>query len=98
MPAALGPPSLHAPFLLLPPPQAEAEQRAKAKEDLKAFLLSNEVNKKIKEEQAERERQEDVRYMQQQAAQLDRQERERQQLLERVRAVQVGPKLPVTWH
>jgi hypothetical protein len=47
MPAALGPPSLHAPFLLLPPPQAEAEQRAKAKEDLKAFLLSNEVNKKV---------------------------------------------------
>lgn len=35
------------------------------------------------------ERQEDVRYMQQQAAQLDKQERERQQLLERVRAVQV---------
>lgn len=44
----------------------------------------------IKEEEAERERQQDVRYMQQQAAQLDKQERERQQLLERVRAVQVS--------
>ncbi|EFN54646.1 hypothetical protein CHLNCDRAFT_135206 [Chlorella variabilis] len=68
--------------------EAEAAAKAKAKEELKAFLLSNEANKKIKEEQAEVERQEDVRYMQQQAAQLDKQERERQQLLERVRAVQ----------
>ncbi|KAI3423837.1 hypothetical protein D9Q98_009673 [Chlorella vulgaris] len=68
--------------------EAEAASKAKAKSELKAFLLSNEVNKKIKEEEAERERQQDVRYMQQQAAQLDKQERERQQLLERVRAVQ----------
>jgi hypothetical protein len=29
------------------PPQAEAACKAKAKEDLKAFLLSNEVNKKV---------------------------------------------------
>ncbi len=44
----------------------------------------------IREEQAEAERQQDVVYMRQQAAQLDKQERERQQLLEKVKAVQVG--------
>ena len=44
----------------------------------------------IKEAEAERERQADVRYLAQMAAQLDKQERDRQQLLERVRAVQVG--------
>lgn len=150
--------------------QAEAAAKAKAKEDLKAFLLSNEINKKarralgpsgtrelfamscplhvfggavrqfgtcpraaawscpsshsavlscaallrcppsacfahcpgpglpacpaapqIREEQAEAEQQQDIIYMQQQAAQLDRQERERQQMLEKVKAVQVGP-------
>lgn len=68
--------------------EAEAAAKAKAKEDLKAFLLSNEINKKIREEQAEVERQQDIVYMQQQAAQLDKQERERQQLLEKVKAVQ----------
>lgn len=68
--------------------EAEAAAKAKAKEDLKAFLLSNEINKKIREEQAEAERQQDIIYMQQQAAQLDRQERERQQMLEKVKAVQ----------
>ncbi|KAL4421469.1 hypothetical protein ABPG75_010760 [Micractinium tetrahymenae] len=68
--------------------EAEAAAKAKAKEDLKAFLLSNEINKKIREEQAEAERQQDIVYMQQQAAQLDKQERERQQLLEKVKAVQ----------
>lgn len=31
----------------VPVPQAEAAARAKAKEDLKAFLLSNEANKKV---------------------------------------------------
>ncbi|KAL4432214.1 hypothetical protein ABPG77_005976 [Micractinium sp. CCAP 211/92] len=68
--------------------EAEAAAKMKAKEDLKAFLLSNEINKKIREEQAEAERQQDVVYMRQQAAQLDKQERERQQLLEKVKAVQ----------
>ncbi|PRW32605.1 flagellar associated [Chlorella sorokiniana] len=68
--------------------EAEAAAKAKAKEDLKAFLLSNEVNKKIKEEEAEKERLQDLEYMRQQAAQLDKQERERQQLLEKVKAVQ----------
>ncbi|KAI7839562.1 hypothetical protein COHA_006689 [Chlorella ohadii] len=80
--------------------EAEAAAKAKAKEDLKAFLLSNEVNKKIKEKEAEKERLQDLEYMRQQAAQLwvagegavalgrDKQERERQQLLEKVKAVQ----------
>jgi hypothetical protein len=44
----------------------------------------------IKEEEAERERQQDLRYMQQQREQLDRQEAQRRQLLEKVKAVQVG--------
>ena len=44
----------------------------------------------IKEEQAERERQQDLRYMQQQREQLDRQEAQRRQLLDKVKAVQVG--------
>lgn len=40
------------------------------------------------------ERQQDIVYMQQQAAQLDKQERERQQLLEKVKAVQVSAPCP----
>ena len=44
----------------------------------------------LREEAEQRERAEDQRYMAAQAAQLDKQERQRQQLLERVRAVQVG--------
>ena len=42
----------------------------------------------IKEAEAEKERQQDISYMQQQTAQLDKQERERQMLLEKVKAVQ----------
>lgn len=41
--------------------QAEAATKAKAKEDLKAFLLSNDANQKIKEEQRRQEFAEDIR-------------------------------------
>ncbi|KAL4855653.1 hypothetical protein ACK3TF_003744 [Chlorella vulgaris] len=68
---------------------AAAELRRRGEEELTVRIaLDVKHQMEIKEEEAERERQQDVRYMQQQAAQLDKQERERQQLLERVRAVQ----------
>lgn len=51
LPAAAWPGSMHAGNGMdqhcSPAPQAEAAAKAKAKEDLKAFLLSNEVNKKV---------------------------------------------------
>lgn len=45
--------------------QAEEQAATKAKADLKAFLLSNEVNKRTKEEAKLKEREDDLRYQRQ---------------------------------
>ncbi|KAK9824679.1 hypothetical protein WJX72_012321 [[Myrmecia] bisecta] len=70
--------------------QIEEEEagRKKAKEDLKAFLLSNEVNKRIKEDEKRKLQDEENRYTKQYAEMLDRQEAARTEQLNRVKAVQ----------
>ncbi len=49
------------------PLQAEAAAKQKAKDDLKAFLLSNDLNQKIKDEKRQREFQDDIRWIGQEA-------------------------------
>ncbi|GAB4822704.1 hypothetical protein N2152v2_009750 [Parachlorella kessleri] len=68
--------------------EADAATKQKAKEGLKAFLASNELNQKMKEQERLREFQDDIRYMKEYSESLEKQERQRLAQLERVKAVQ----------
>ena len=57
--------------------QAEQQTQARAKEELKALLLSNEENKRLKEAAKEADRADNLRYMAQQAEIMAKEERVR---------------------
>eukprot|EP00803_Ostreobium_quekettii_P004204 evm.model.scf_321.5 EVM.evm.TU.scf_321.5 scf_321:74820-75167(+) len=69
--------------------EEELNRRQRAKEALCKFLASNEINKKIKEEERQKEMELDQRYMQEYAAMLDHQEATRHIQLEKLKAIQV---------
>ena len=58
-------------------PQAEQHAQAKAKENLKTFLLENEENKRLKEEAKEADRKDNIRYMVQQTEKMNKDEQVR---------------------
>ena len=55
--------------------QADQQAQVKAKQELKNFLLSNEENKRLKEEAKEQDRLSDIRYNAQHAEQLAKEEK-----------------------
>lgn len=70
--------------------EKEAAAKAAAKQALVAFLAGNEVHKKAKEAEKERQRQEDLDYMRQYEEILDKQQKQRIARLEKLKAWQVG--------
>lgn len=68
--------------------EKEEAERMRAKQALKDYLLQNEDNKKLREDQKQAQWQLDKRYMEQYAAMLDKQEQERLTRLEKLKAVQ----------
>eukprot|EP00891_Asterochloris_glomerata_P002039 jgi/Astpho2/2039/fgenesh1_pg.00038_%23_133_t len=77
-------------FALATRREMEAEHAAHrtAKANLKAFLLSNEENRKVKAAQKVQQQEEDIAYQKKFAAILDKQEADRNKLVERLKAVQ----------
>ena len=55
--------------------QADQQAQSKAKQELKAFLLSNEENKRLREQAKEQEKADNLRYMAQHAEILAKEEK-----------------------
>ena len=72
-----------------PPLQAEKAARVKAQEALQKFLSGNEATKQLKEAEKQRQLEEDREFSRLFAEQLDKQERQRAEQLERIHLVQV---------